>query len=87
MPGPLQYGNGLKAYVINLLVCQMISLNRAQKLVKSLIGEILAEATFLKFVLRLHFALEAWEGKSIELLLKSPARIQSIDRRTNGSCW
>jgi len=87
MPGPLQYGNGLKAYVINLLVCQMISLNRAQKLVKSLIGEILAEATFLKFVLRLHFALEAWEGKSIELLLKSPARIKSIDRRTNGSCW
>ncbi|CAN5258723.1 hypothetical protein BH10PSE19_BH10PSE19_22110 [soil metagenome] len=40
MPGPLQYGNGLKAYVINLLVCQMISLNRVQKLIKSLIGTI-----------------------------------------------
>ncbi len=73
MPGPLQYGNGLKAYVINLLVCQMISLGRVQKLVKSLIGEVLAEATLLKFVLRLHLALETWESKSIELLLKSPA--------------
>jgi transposase len=26
MPGPLQYGNGLKAYIISLLVCQMIEL-------------------------------------------------------------
>lgn len=73
MPGPLQYGNGLKAYIISLLVCQMISLNRVQKLVKSLIGEILAEATFLKFVLRLHLALEQWESTSVEQLLKSQA--------------
>lgn len=73
MPGPLQYGNGLKAYIISLLVCQMISLNRVQKLVKSLIGEILAEATLLKFVLRLHLALEQWESASIEQLLKSRA--------------
>ncbi len=73
MPGPLQYGNGLKAYIISLLVCQMIALNRVQKMVKSLIGEILAEASLLKFVLRLHQALESWETASIELLLKSPA--------------
>lgn len=73
MPGPLQYGNGLKAYIINLLVCQMISLNRVQKLVKSMIGELLAEATLLKFILRLHLALEEWEADSIEKLVKSPA--------------
>ena len=30
MPGPLQYGNGIKSYIINLLVAQMISMNRAQ---------------------------------------------------------
>ena len=30
--GLLQYGNGLKAYIIQLLTTQMISLNRAQKL-------------------------------------------------------
>src|ERR1700733_5364678 len=73
MRGPLQYGNGLKAYIISLLVCQMISLNRVQKLVKSLIGEILAEASLLKFILRLHQALEQWESTAIERLLKSPA--------------
>jgi len=27
MKGPLQYGSGLKAYIISLLVCQMVSLN------------------------------------------------------------
>jgi hypothetical protein len=73
MPGPLQYGNGLKAYIINLLVCQMISLNRVQKLIKTIIGEILSEATLLKFVLRLHQALERWEAAAIEELLKSLA--------------
>lgn len=40
MSGPLQYGNGIKAYVINLLICQMISLNRAQNMVKAIIGGI-----------------------------------------------
>jgi transposase len=73
MHGSLQYGNGLKAYIINLLVCQMISLNRVQKLIKSMIGEILAEATLLKFILRLHLALAQWEADSIERLLISPS--------------
>ena len=73
MRGPLQYGNGLKAYIISLLVCQMISLNRVQKLIKTLIGKIIAEATLLQFVLRLHAALEQWESDVIEQLLKSRA--------------
>jgi hypothetical protein len=73
MPGCLQYGNGLKAYIISLLVCQMVSLNRVQKMIKSLIGEILAEASLLKYVLRLYQALEQWESDSIEGLLKSSA--------------
>lgn len=73
MPGPLQYGNGLKAYIISLLVCQMISLNRVQKMVKSLIGEILSEASLLKYILRLHLALARWESTSIEQILQSPA--------------
>ncbi len=73
MPGPLQYGNGLKAYIISLLVCQMIALNRAQKMVKSLIGELLSEATLLKYVLRLHLALEKWELNATAQLLNSPA--------------
>lgn len=73
MPGPLQYGNGLKAYIINLLVAQMISLNRVKNLVKTIIGETIAEASLLKFVFRLYTALEQWEASGIELILKNPA--------------
>jgi transposase len=73
MHGPLQYGDGLKAFVINLLVCQMVALNRVQKLVKSMIGEVIAEATLLKFVLRLYLALEAWEVHATEQILKAPS--------------
>ena len=39
--GPLQYGDGLKAFVVNLLVCQMVALNRVQKLVNAMIGEVI----------------------------------------------
>jgi len=73
MQGPLQYGDGLKAFVVNLLVCQMVSLNRVQKLVNAMIGEIIAESTLLKFVWRLYQALETWELHATELLLKAPA--------------
>jgi transposase len=73
MPGPLQYGDGLKAYIINLLVCQMISLNRVQKLIKTLIGRVIAESSMLQFVLRLHLALEQWESNAIDQLLNSPS--------------
>jgi transposase len=73
MHGPLQYGDGLKAFVINLLVCQMVSLNRVQKLVNAMISEVIAESTLLKFVMRLHQALEAWELDAIEQILKAPA--------------
>ena len=59
MQGSLQYGVGLKAFVINLLVCQMVSLNRVQKLVHAMMGEIITESTLLQFVLRLYQALEA----------------------------
>ena len=71
--GPLQYGNGLKAYVINLLVCQMVALNRVQKCVASMIGQTLSEASFLKFIWRLHEALADWEHDAIEQLMQSPA--------------
>ena len=51
----------------------MVVLNRVQKLVNSMIGEVIAESTLLKFVLRLYQALEAWEQDAIVPLLKAPA--------------
>jgi len=38
MPGPLQYGNGLKAWLINLIIAQMVAIGRARKMVQTLIG-------------------------------------------------
>ncbi len=72
MHGPLQYGDGLKAFVINMLVCQMVVLNRVQKLVNSMIGVVISESTLLKFVLRLHQALAAWELQATKQLLGRP---------------
>ena len=73
MPGVLQYGSGLKAFIINLLVSQMLALGRAQKLIKSMIGEVIAESTMLKFILRLHQNLAPWESAAVERILQSSA--------------
>ena len=73
MQGALQYGEGLKAFAINLLVGQMVALNRVQKLIKAMIGTVIAEATLLKYVLRLHQALEGWEQQSVDQLLRAQA--------------
>ena len=73
LAGPLQYGDGLKAFAIDLMVSQMVALNRVQKLLKSMLGVRLSEATLLKFVLRLHEALEAWEASAMARILTQPA--------------
>ena len=72
MHGPLQYGAGIKSYMINLLIAQMVSLKRVQQMLGTLIGQLLSEATILKYVLQLHHALEKWEKSAIEELLKMP---------------
>jgi hypothetical protein len=71
--GPLQYGAGIKAYVLNLLIAQMISLKRVQHSIQTLIGAVISEATILKYVLVLHQTLEQWEKTAIEELLARPA--------------
>ena len=39
MPGPLQYGPGIKAYVVHLLIAQMLSLKRVTQSMHALIGQ------------------------------------------------
>jgi transposase len=73
MPGPLQYGKGLKAFAIHLIISQMVALNRVQKQISAMIGTVISEASLLKFVLRLHQALEAWEAEAINTLLQAPS--------------
>lgn len=71
--GPVQYGAGIKAYALNLLMAQMISLKRVQQTIQTLIGQVISEATILKYVLQLHLALERWEQMAIDRLLIQPA--------------
>jgi len=73
MSGPLQYGPGIKAYVLNLLIAQMLSLKRVQQSIRTLIGLAISETTILKYVMQLHRALAAWEQSAIEQLLALPA--------------
>lgn len=64
MHGPLQYGNGIKAYVIQLMVTQMLSLDRTAKMVACVIGQLISEATLLSYLMRLYTALEAWDANA-----------------------
>jgi len=70
--GKKQYGDGLKAFIINLLISQMITLNRVQKMLSAMIGSCLSEATLLGYILKLHVSLEQWEKSSIEKILNMP---------------
>jgi len=73
MAGPIQYGPGIKAYVLNLLIAQMVSLKRVQQSLTTLIGEVISEATILKYVIQLHHCLARWEQSAIEQILTMPA--------------
>lgn len=72
MPGNLQYGNGLKAFAIHLIIGQMVALNRVQKQISAMIGSVIAEASLLKFIWRLNQSLESWEANAIEKILQAP---------------
>jgi hypothetical protein len=72
MPGPLQYGAGVKAYVLNMLIAQMVAFKRVQQLVKTLIGRVISEATMLKYIIQLYYCLETWEHEAVEELLANP---------------
>ena len=62
MPGPLQYGDGINALVIDLLVSQILSLRRCVELVQAITGIKLSEVTCLRYIRRLHDSLEPWEA-------------------------
>jgi transposase len=73
LSGPVQYGSGIKAYALNLLIAQMISLKRVQYSIQTLVGLAISEATILKYVLQLHLALARWEQMAVDRILIQPA--------------
>lgn len=84
MPGPLQYGAGVKAYALNLLIAQMVSLKRVQHSIKTLIGQVISEATLLKYIGQLHHGLQRWEQSAVEQILARPAmHVDETSMRVN----
>ena len=73
MPGKLQYGNGIKAFAIHLIISQMVALNRVQKQIAAMIDSVISEASLLKYILRLYHALETWEASATEKLFQAPS--------------
>ena len=67
--GKLQYGSGVKAYIINLLVAQMIPLRRTAQLLESMLGQTLSPSTLLGYISKLHDLLEPWETEAKQKLL------------------
>ena len=83
--GPLQYGLGVKAYVLNLLMTQMVSLSRAGKLMHSMIGQLISESAFLRWIMELHYSLQRWENQTTEALLASPVmHVDETSMKVNG---
>jgi transposase len=72
LSGPLQYGFGIKAYILNLLLAQMLSLKRVQQSINTLIDQVISEATILKYVMQLHQALARWEQAGVAQILTQP---------------
>jgi len=86
--GPLQYGPGIRAYALNLLIAHMLSLNRVQESIRTLIGVAISEATILKYVMQLHQALARWEQSAMEQILARPVMHADetslrVDRKNN----
>ncbi|EQD40092.1 Transposase, partial [mine drainage metagenome] len=69
----MPYGSGIRAYALNLLIAQMLSLKRVQPSIQTLIGRAISEATILQYALQLHRALERGEQRAIDRILTQPA--------------
>lgn len=55
--------------MVQLLVAQMVSLNRVSKMMATFIGRVISEATLLGYLLRLYVALEPWKNQVTKTLL------------------
>lgn len=71
--GKVQYGIGIKASIINLLMVQMVSLERVSEHFKGLIGRFISQAVMLKYIAQFSHSLEEWERRLIEKLLAQPS--------------
>ena len=77
--GPVQYGAGVKAFVLKLVIALRFSLKRVQQTVHTPIGLAISQGAVLKFV---HLALERWETAAVKQLFAAP--VMHVD---GFGCW
>jgi hypothetical protein len=70
MDGKVQYGDTVKAMVINFMCVQMMSLQRLQEHMMSIMGRSLSQAIMLKYLLQFSVSLRKWEEEQIIALFK-----------------
>ena len=88
MPGPLQYGNGIKALSNDLLVAQMLSLRRSTELIYAITGIKISEATSLSNIKRLFYSLQSWKDWTKKQLLTRPAlHVDETGFRVEKKTW
>ena len=86
--GPIQYGLGIVALVIEFLMVQMLSLKRAQEHFRGIIGRNISQATMLNYIIKFSLGLRDWESEQIELILKSLViHVDETSIRVNGRNW
>ena len=71
MSGPLQYGIGVKAAIINFVIIQMISFNRVGEHFKGLIGKYISPSVMQKYISQFSRSLKEWEDRMKGEILKS----------------
>ena len=65
MDGKIQYGDSVKAMIINFMCVQMMSLQRLQEHMMSIMGRSLSQAIMLKYLLQFSGSLKKWEEDQI----------------------
>ena len=88
MDGPLQYGIGVKTAVINLLMVQMISMQRIREHLGGILGKRVSPAAMLRYVASVGMVLKIWEEQMKEELLKAPViYVDETSIRINGKLF
>ena len=71
LSGPLQYGTGIKAAIINFLCFQLLPLQRVQEHFTGLVGRVISQSTMLKYVMNFSETLEFWEQWAVDQVLQA----------------
>ena len=88
MDGPLQYGTGVKVAAVNLLMVQMMSMERVREYLKGILGRGPSPGALLKYVAAVGMAVKPWEEEMIKKLLEAPVLyVDETSIRINGELY